>query len=119
MKTTYWLTTGIIAAFLLWSAYSYLFSKTTIDGIKALGFPDFFRIQLAVLKVLAVVVLLLPMLPPQLKEWAYAGVGLFFITAIVAHFAHRDPIIINLINVALIIVLAISYSYWHKMADSF
>lgn len=42
MRMTYWISTTILCIFLLLSAYTYLFHKTTIDGVKALGFPGFF-----------------------------------------------------------------------------
>ncbi len=115
MKNTYWITTVLISLFLLWSAYTYLFSKTTIAGIKELGFPDHFRIQLGILKVLAVLILLIPQIPIQYKEWAYSGVVLFFITAIVAHTAHKDPFIITLINIVLIGITLTSNYYLHKL----
>jgi len=117
MQTIYWTTTSLVAAMLLWSAYTYFFSQTTIEGIRALGFPDFFRLQLAVLKIIAVIVLLTPQIPIQIKEWAYAGVGLFFLTAIIAHAAHKDPIFINLINVSFIGLLIVSNIYLHKLMD--
>lgn len=115
MKTIYWATTISLSIFLLWSSYTYLFSKSTIYGVKALGFPDHFRIQLAVLKIIAVLILLIPQIPIQVKEWAYAGIGLFFITAIVAHTVHKDPFIITAINLFLIGVLVISNIYLHKL----
>ncbi|WP_299766506.1 DoxX family protein [uncultured Dokdonia sp.] len=114
MKMIYWISTTLTSIFLLWSAYSYLYSKAAIEGVRALGFPDFFRKQLVVLKILAAILILVPMVPLYIKEWAYAGIALFFITAIVAHTAHKDPISITLINVVLIIILIISYIYLHK-----
>ncbi|MEG1025669.1 MAG: DoxX family protein [Flavobacterium sp.] len=115
MKTIYWLTTALISAYLVLSSYSYLFSKSTIEGIKALGFPNFFRIELAVLKIIAVLILLIPALPLQAKEWAYAGVALFLLTAIIAHIAHKDNIWITVINLVLIGLLAVSYYTMHKL----
>ncbi|MEO1083618.1 MAG: DoxX family protein [Acidobacteriota bacterium] len=105
----YWATTGLVAAFLAASAGSYVLSPSTIEGIRELGFPDFFRIQLAVLKVMAVPVLLIPQVPMRVKEWGYAGVALFLLTAMIAHYAHRDPIALNLINLALLALLITSY----------
>ena len=90
------------------SAYNYLFHENTITGIRELGFPNFFRVQLAILKIIAVVVLLLPWIPIQIKEWAYAGTALFFITAIIAHHAHGDPLILDLINASFLVLLIIS-----------
>ncbi len=115
MKTIYWSTTIILSIFLLWSAYTYLFSKAAIEGVKALGFPDHFRMQLAILKLLAVVIIVTPIVPLQIKEWAYAGIGLFFITAIIAHTAHKDPFIITVINLVLMGIMCISYIYLHKL----
>jgi len=100
---------------LLWSSYGYIFSKAMIAGVKELGFPDHFRILLAVLKFMAVFALIIPQLPLYLKEWAYVGTGLFFITAIVAHAAHKDPIWLNMINVVFIGLLTVSYIYLYKL----
>lgn len=104
----YWISTGLVAAMLALSAASYLFHQATIEGVRDLGFPDFFRIELAVLKLIAIPVLLLPLVPPNVKEWAYAGVALFLVTAIVAHSVHRDPIGLILINIALLGLLVAS-----------
>jgi len=109
MNIAYWSTTLLTALYLAWSAYAYLFSDTMIEGVRAIGFPDFFRIELAVLKAIAVVVLVVPGIPGPYKEWAYVGVGLFYLTSLVAHFAHKDPLVINLINVGLIAVLVASF----------
>lgn len=106
---TYLISTGVLVLFLAASAASYLFSDSTIQGVRDLGFPDFFRIQLAVMKIAAAVVLALPIFPVLVKEWAYVGAALFIVTAFVAHFAHGDPIWLNLINVGLFAVLVVSY----------
>ena len=104
----YYVSNGLVCAFLLLSAISYLTSQTTIDGIRKLGLPDYLRLQLAVLKIIAVVVLLVPGIPLMFKEWAYAGVFLFLLTAINAHASHRDPWYLNAINVLLIVLLCLS-----------
>lgn len=91
-----------------------MFNKATIEGVRDLGFPDHFRVQLAVLKVIAVIVLLIPQIPIPYKEWAYVGAGLFFITAIVGHTAHKDPFFITVINLVLMGILVVSNIYMHK-----
>ncbi len=115
MKTIYWISTGLLCSFLLWSAYTYIFSKATIDGVRGLGFPDFFRIQLAVLKIIAVILILIPQIPLVAKEWAYAGVFLFLITAVVAHTAHKDPFAITMVNLVLIGLVVVSNIWLHKI----
>jgi hypothetical protein len=102
-------TTAIIVLFLLASSASYVFHQGTIEGVRALGFPDAFRWQLAMMKFAAALALALPFTPALLREWAYAGTAFFLITAMVAHYAHGDPIALNLLNVALLAVLAVAY----------
>lgn len=114
MNILYWSSTAIISAFLFLSSYSYIFSKSTIEGINELGFPDFFRIELAVLKLIAAVLILLPNLNSQVKEWTYAGVGLFLLTAFVAHIKHQDSIFILVLLALLMFILVLSNMYSPK-----
>ncbi len=104
----YWISTILLALMLVLSSGSYLFSNSAIEGVRTLGFPDYFRIQLAVLKIIAAVILIVPTMPLMVKEWAYAGTGLFLLTAFVAHYAHKDPVWINMINVLLFAILIMS-----------
>jgi len=115
MKIIYWTSTIVISLFLVLSAYTYVFNKATIDGVKELGFPNFFRVQLAVLKVIAVFIIIIPRIPLQIKEWAYAGVALFLVTAFVAHLKHKDSIAILILLLGLFTVLCISNIYMNKM----
>jgi hypothetical protein len=84
-KIIYWIFTGIIFAFD--SLIPALTSNTqlAIDGIRRLGFPDYFRVELTVFKVLGGIVLILPMVPRRYKEWAYAGFGFYL-----GHSSHLD-----------------------------
>ena len=111
MQSIYWISTSVVSVFLILSAYSYLFSKSTIEGIQELGLPSYLRIEFAVLKVIAAVLLLIPQLPLPVKEWVYAGIGLFLVTAIVAHAAHQDSFGLHLINLFLIGLLITSRVY--------
>lgn len=115
MTALYWISTALISGIVLLSAASYFFHQGTIDGVRALGFPDFFRIQLGVMKIAGAIVLLLPKAPVRLKEWAYAGIGLFFITAIVAHTAHNDSFVLTLLNLVFIALLVASNISYYKI----
>lgn len=107
----FWLSTSAVCVFLALSAASYLLHQETIAGIRALGLPDYLRIELAVLKLLAIPALLVPGIPSVLQGAAYAGVALFLLTAIVAHAAHRDPLVFHVINVILGIILFVSWQH--------
>ncbi len=114
MNMIYWVSTSLLSLILSASALSYLFHQNTISGIADLGFPDFFRLELSVLKLIAALVLIIPHVPLQIKEWAYAGAFFFFVTAIVAHIAHRDSHMISALNVVFIILLIVSNVYLHR-----
>ena len=73
-KTLYWIAKGFISFFMLLAAY---FSYSNVEGLRKLGFPDYFRIELVTAKIIGAVVLLLPFTPVRVKEWVYAG--MFFI----------------------------------------
>ncbi len=108
MKILYWCSTIIISFFLLLSSYSYIFSQSTIIGLRELGFPDFFRIQLAVLKIIATILILIPGIHIYIKDWAYSGIGIFLLTAFIAHLAHEDSYMILGLLLGVFIILAIS-----------
>ena len=108
LNTVHLTSTLIIVGFLLLSSYTYFFSEATIQGVRDLGFPDFFRIQLGILKIMAAILLVLPNIPVSIKEWAYAGVGLFLLTAFVAHIAHRDSVMMLVLLLVLFAILVIS-----------
>ncbi len=115
MHTVYWIPTIVSSFLLALSAFTYFFHKGTIAGVAALGFPGFFRIELGVLQFLGAVVLILPGCPIIMKEWAYAGAALFYVTAIVAHSAHGDSHAITVANVVMFAILLVSrYSLQHS-----
>jgi hypothetical protein len=110
-KIIYWTTTGIIAAMMLFSSFGYF----TNAGMKAvfvhLGFPDYFRIELGILKILGAVVLLLPVFSRQIKSLAYFGFALAFISASIAHSASGDPISAIITPIVFLTILGVSFIF--------
>ena len=90
MKTTkiiYWITTALI--FLFEGVLVALTSHTefAMEGLHHLGYPSYFGPLLAVFKVTGALVLIIPAFKGRVKEWAYAGFGIVFISAAVSHAA--------------------------------
>lgn len=110
MNNIYWSFNILLAVFLLWSSYTYLFDKNTIEGIKDLGLPDFLRLELAFLKLIAVLIILLPIQSLTVKNWAYAGIFLFLLTALVAHLKNQDSVFI-IIFLLVMIGITITTNY--------
>ena len=69
----YWIVTALFCLEMSFTAYYMLLRLPEgAQAITRLGFPAFFRVELAWAKLLGVVLLLAPV-PARLKEWAYAG----------------------------------------------
>ena len=116
IKITYWATTGIVGLMMLFAGYSYLTQDAIRQAFHHLGFPDYFRIELAVAKLIGAVLLLVP-LTIRIKEWVYAGFAITFISAFIAHTASGDPIsnqISPIIAILLLVVSYVTYHRWHK-----
>ena len=113
--TIYWVSTTLLCAVLLWSAFTYCFSEPAISGFRELGFPNFFRYQLVALKLLAALVLIAPVFSLRIKEWAYAGVALFFLTALMTHIAHRDSPALSAILLVFFAILVTSNTYLQRL----
>jgi hypothetical protein len=71
------------------TAYAQLQIPQVAEAFTHLGFPAYFRVELAWAKLLGVVLLLAPV-PARLKEWAYAGFAITLGSALIAHFSVGD-----------------------------
>lgn len=88
-KILYWIAKGFISFFILLSAY---LTYSQPEGIKKLGFPDYFRIELVIAKVIGAIVLLLPSTTVRVKEWVYAGFIISMVSGLIAHICSGDPL---------------------------
>lgn len=113
IKIIYWTSTALVSLMMTFSAYSYLTNETIKQAFHHLGFPDYFRVELAIAKILGAVLLLLP-IKGQWKEWAYAGFVFTFVSAFIAHTASGDPINNRVGPVVFLMVLLLSYFTYHK-----
>ncbi|OKS87358.1 DoxX family protein [Mucilaginibacter polytrichastri] len=112
-KITYWITTAIVALMMLYSASAYLTQPAMAAAFKHLGYPDYFRIELAIGKITGAILLLVP-LTARIKEWAYAGFAITFVSAFIAHSASGDPVPNRLMPLIFLILLIVSYITYHK-----
>ena len=117
-KIIYWITTGIVGAMMLFSAYSYYTNPQVADGFKHLGFPDYFRVELAIAKITGALILLIPFVPIRIKEWAYAGFGITFISAAIAHINSNDTTAMIITPLVMLAILIVSNIYLHKQGKT-
>lgn len=117
-KILYWLTTAII---FLWEGVMPALtfnSELAVEGIRSLGYPDYFRILLTVFKVLGALALILPMVNTRIKEWAYAGMTFVFIAAAVSHWAVSGFGGFVIMPLVFLGILAVSYHSYHQLQQS-
>lgn len=115
IKITYWITTGLIFLGMLANVYNYFFNPALKVAFAHLGFPDWFRVELGIAKLLGAFVIAVPAVPARVKEWAYFGFSLSFSSAILAHYKAGDPVF-NLIAPSIILLLlVVSYISYHKV----
>ncbi len=117
-KITYWVTTVIV--FLMEAVMPALTFNSDLakQGISHLGYPDYFRVYLTVCKIIGCIILIVPQVPKRIKEWAYVGLGIIFVSASVSYLAVDGLGGYALMPLVFLVILALSYRSYHKMNDS-
>ncbi|MEQ8530610.1 MAG: DoxX family protein [Imperialibacter sp.] len=116
-KVIYWIATGIVSVMMVMSGLMYFMNPEVAEGFIHLGFPAYFRMELGVAKLVGATVLLVPQFPLRVKEWAYAGFGITFISAAIAHMASGDPVSVVAGPVIFFSLLAVSRIYLSKVSE--
>ena len=114
-KIVFWTTTVII--FLMEGVMPALTSQTELakEGIRHLGYPEYFGNALVVFKVLGALTLIIPQVPARIKEWAYAGFTFNFIFASISHFAVDGMDFQSFFPLIILGILILSYRSFHKL----
>ena len=116
-KAIYWITTGMVCSVMVFSAINFNLANP-VGPMKGafvhLGFPDYFRIELTVAKVLGVLALLMPGIPSKAREFAYAGFAITLMSASIAHFSVGDPLLFVIDPLLFLGALVTSYAYFNK-----
>jgi DoxX-like family len=86
----FWIFTALFALHMTFTAYAQLELPQVATAFVRLGFPAYFRIELSWAKLAGVIVLLVPVVPARIKEWAYAGFAITLVSALIAHLAVGD-----------------------------
>lgn len=117
-KIIFWTTTTLI--FLFEGVMPALTSQSEMakEGIRHLGYPNYFGTMLAVFKVLGALALIIPQTSSRIKEWAYAGFAIDFIAACVSLIAIDGLRGLAFFPLIVLAILAVSYMYYHKIYSS-
>ncbi|HEX6837797.1 MAG TPA: DoxX family protein [Polyangia bacterium] len=110
----YWIVTGLFCLQMSFTAYAQLRLPQVAEAFHHLGFPDYFRLELSLAKLLGVVLLLAPV-PARLREWVYAGFAIDLGSAVVAHLAVGDGAQAWGWAAATGLLWGLSYFFWRRM----
>lgn len=114
-KIIFW--TSTILIFLFEGVMPALTSQTELakEGIRHLGYPEYFGNALVVFKILGVIILVVPQIPKRLKEWAYAGFTFDFLFASISHYAVDGLDFQTFFPLIVLAILMVSYMFYHKI----
>ena len=110
----YWIVTAVFCLQVGFTAYAQLRLPQVAAAFTHLGFPAYFRVELALAKLLGVALLLAPV-PARLKEWAYAGFAINLVSALVAHLAVGDGAAAWSWSVGTGVLWALSYFFYRRL----
>jgi hypothetical protein len=110
----YWIATAPFCLQMGFTAYAQLVLPQVAEAFTHLGFPDYFRVELSLAKLIGVVLLLAPA-PARLKEWAYAGFAIDIASALIAHLSVGDGPEAWGFSAAIGVVWGLSYFSWRRL----
>jgi len=84
-------------------------------GTVYLQYPTYFAYVIIAFKVLGSILLVIPRLPRQLKEWTYAGFGFNFICACVSHLVVDGFTFVSFFPLIILVIAAVSYITYFKV----
>jgi hypothetical protein len=117
-KYAYWGSTVLFALMMAGSGTMYFVSENMAAKFAQLGFPDYFRIELGIAKLLGAGALVTPLprsvLARTVKEWTYAGFTISIVSAMIAHTASGDPATALLLPGVAFVLVATSYTTYHQ-----
>ena len=113
----FWTATVLFCLQIGFTAYAQLALPQVAEAFARLGFPDYFRVELAWAKLLGVVLLLAPV-PARLKEWAYAGFAITLVSALIAHFSVGDGPEAWGFAAGPSVLWGLSYFFWRRVSRS-
>ena len=113
-KITYWVITGIFAAFMLFSAIPDMLVVPNAEAmITGLGYPKYFIPFIGFAKLLGAIAILIPGFK-RIKEWAYAGLFFDLIGATysaISKYGFQIEVTFMILPIGF---LFLSYFLWHK-----
>ncbi len=116
INLAYWIITALFSAFMILSSIGgLLLTQEAVDYLHIkMGYPLYFIQMISVAKILGAIAILLPIVPPRVKEWAYFGFFIDLVAALISFWAIHDPVTVWAPMFLFIAVLLVAYQLHHK-----
>jgi hypothetical protein len=110
----FWVFTALFCLEMCFTAYYELLPQGA-QAFARLGFSSsYFRVELSLAKLAGVAVLLIPIVPARLKEWAYAGFAFNLLSAVIAHLSISDRRLAFVPSLLTSVLWVASYFLWRR-----
>ena|ERR1035438_3220528 len=113
-KILYWASTGLLALFILPGIF-FLNSQIAIEGTQHLGIPHWLHMEIGIGKFIGGLILIIPMIPMRIKEWAYVAFGIDTLSATIGHLSVDGPAPMSFEPLLIFAILLVSYISYHKI----
>ncbi len=111
----FWISTVLFSLQMGFTAYAQLHLPEVAAAFAHMGFPAYFRMELAWAKFAGLAALLIPMVPARVKEWAYAGFAITLVSAVIAHLSMGEGPKSWGFAVGTGVLWGLSYFFWRRM----
>jgi hypothetical protein len=113
VKITYWITTILLALFILPGAF-FLNSELAKAGSAHMLIPEWLRWEVSIAQLIGGLLILIPM-PKRFKEWGYVGLGIVYLSAFIGHLDIDGVQAATFQALLMFAILLTSYICYHKM----
>jgi len=114
-KIIFWITTGFIFLVEAVGNVATANAEYAKQIVYDLGYPEYFRVAMLVLKLLGAFAIIIPAVPARVKEWAYAGLFINTLFAIISYWSMKGPGDDLVFPFIVMTSLVVSYLYYHKL----
>ena len=113
-KIIYWVSTGLLALFILPGIF-FMNSPMALEGTRNLGIPKWLHVEVGIGQFIGGLILIIPIISARIKEWAYVGIGIVYLSALIAHLFVNGLVAMSFMPLVLFALLIISYSCFRKI----
>ena len=114
IKVAYWVSTGLLALFILPGVF-FMNSPQAQEGTKHLDIPTWLAMEIGIGHFIGGLILILPFIGKRIKEWAYVGCGIKYISALIGHLAVDGLVPMSFSPLVVFTLLLISYLTYHQL----